>query len=206
MLTATPVSLGDYVPTADQVIVMSGVSWDGYETMLALRGDRSRPKLAYLDGELELMTTSRDHEGIKSSVGCLVERFCLETGIDFSPYGNWTLLQKVKDAGAEPDECYIFGKKPREKTQPDLVLEVVWTSGGINKLEIYRRLGIGEVWFWKRDAIRPFILVDGQYEERERSACIPDLDLAWLCKLAQIEPTSDAIRELVEQLKQPRED
>ena len=201
MLTTTPVSLGEYVPTGDQIIVMHGVSWEGYETMLALRGERSRPKLAYLDGELELMTTSRDHEGIKSSVGRLIERFCLETGIDFSPFGNWTQKKQVKEAGAEPDECYIFGKKPKEKSQPDLVIEVVWTSGGINKLEIYRRLGIAEVWFWKRDALRVHVLVGDTYEERERSAFIPDPDLAWLCKLAQIEPTSDAIRELVEQLK-----
>jgi hypothetical protein len=36
---------------------------------------------------------------------------------------------------------------------------------------------VGEVWFWKRDAISVHALVDGQYETRMRSACLPDLAL-----------------------------
>jgi Uma2 family endonuclease len=46
------------------------------------------------------------------------------------------------------DECYIVGPD-QNKEVPDLALEVVWTSGGLDKLEIYRRLGVGEVWIWK---------------------------------------------------------
>jgi len=36
--------------------------------------------------------------------------------------------------------------------------EVVWTSGGIDKLEIYRRLGVGEVWRWKDSRIEIHVL------------------------------------------------
>ena len=42
--TDAPVPLGDYVPTADSVIVMSGITWEGFESLLALRGERSRPE------------------------------------------------------------------------------------------------------------------------------------------------------------------
>jgi Uma2 family endonuclease len=85
--TDAPVPLGQYVPTADSVVVMWGMSWDAYETLLALRGERSRPKLAYLDGVVELMSPSRDHEGIKSVIGCFVEAYCTERGIPWQAYG-----------------------------------------------------------------------------------------------------------------------
>jgi Uma2 family endonuclease len=195
-MTDAPVSLSDYVPMADQRILIEGVGWDGYEALLTLRGERSRPKLAYLDGAVELMTTSREHEGLKSVIGCLIEEFCLERDIDFSPYGNWTLKAKLKQAGVEPDECYIFGARPQERDWPELAIEIVWTHGGIDKLEAYRRLGIGEVWFWDSDTISVHVLERGGYEARARSACLPDLDLGLVCRLAQIEPTSAAIRQL----------
>jgi Uma2 family endonuclease len=167
--TSTPVPLGEYVPTADSVIVMNGISWEGYESLLALRGERSRPKLAYLDGAVELMTTSRGHEGIKGNVACLVEQYCLHVGIDFTTYGNWTLKKKIKRAGVEADECYIFGPTPKLKARPDLAIEIVWTSGGIDKLEVYRRLGVGEVWFWSDDAISVHVLEGTGYKARDRS-------------------------------------
>jgi len=200
-MTSTPVPLGEYVPTADQVLVMNGISWAGYLSLLALRGERSRPKIAFLDGVVELMTTSRGHEGMKGNVGCLVEAYCQHASIDFTTYGNWTLQEEVKQAGVEPDECYIFGPTPKLKDRPDLVIEIVWTSGGIDKLEAYRRLRIGEVWFWKNDSISVHVLERDGYETRTQSACLQDFDLELLCKTAQIEPTSAAIRELVAQLR-----
>jgi hypothetical protein len=70
---------GEYVPTADQRIVTYGVPWSHYEAHLALRGDASVPRMAYLEGTLEFM---------------------------------------------------------QNKQLPDVAIEVVWTSGGIDKLEI----------------------------------------------------------------------
>lgn len=200
-MTSAPVPLGQHVPDADQIVVMSGVDWAGYEALLALRGERSRPKLAYLDGVVELMSTSRGHEGVKSSIGCLVEAYCLEVGIDFSPYGNWTQKQQLEEAGCEPDECYIFGPDPKTIEWPQLAIEIVWTRGGIDKLEIYRRLGIGEVWFWDSDTLAVYVLGKRRHERRERSACLPGLDLAMICRIAQVEPTSAAIRQLREELR-----
>jgi len=195
-MTDVPLPLGDYVPTADQLIVIEGVDWAGYEALLALRGERSRPKLAYLDGVVELMSTSREHEGLKSVVGLLVEAYCLERDVAFSAYGNWTLKQQVKRSGIEADECYIFGPRPKDKDQPDLAIEIVWTSGGIDKLEAYRRLQVGEVWFWKQDEISVHVLGRDGYAAHERSVCLPDLDLDLVCRLALVEPMSEAIKQL----------
>ena len=46
----------------------------------------------------------------------------------------------------EADESY---KLTPGKSRPDLVIEVVFSSGGIRKLEAYKRLKIAEVWCWE---------------------------------------------------------
>ncbi len=194
--TDTAVPLGEFVPEADRRIVLHGLGWAGYQALLALRGERRGPRIAYLDGSVELMGPSRNHEGIKSSLGRLLEAYCTERGIAWSPYGAWLLDDESAEAGAEPDECYIFGADPNSKAIPDLVIEVVWTSGGINKREIYRRLGIREVWFWKRDAITLFVLDGDDYTQRNESEWVPGVDLALLCRLTDVTPVSAAVAEL----------
>jgi Uma2 family endonuclease len=45
-----------------------------------------------------------------------------------------------------------------EKSIPDLAIEVVITSGSIDKLETYRRLGVTEVWLWKVNQLKLYSL------------------------------------------------
>lgn len=196
--TSTPVSLGEYVPTADQRIVLYGRSWADFEALVAMRGERRSPRMAYLDGAVELMGPSRDHEGIKSFIGRLVEAYCLFHRIILTPYGSWLLRAEPEAAGVEPDECYIFGRDPNSKDRPDLVIEVVWTSGGIDKLEAYRRLDVGEVWFWEDDVLAVYVLVEDRYERRERSTWVPDLELALICRLAMLDNLTEAVEALLE--------
>lgn len=200
MPSAVAVPPGERVGTADQRVVRYGVPWDHYEVELALRGERSVPRLAYLQGALEIMSPSKDHERIKSYIGRLVEAYAVDAGIDLSPYGQWTLKRAPGEAGLEPDECYILGSD-QQKPAPDLAIEVVWTSGGIDKLEIYRRLGIGEVWFWKDDAIRVYRLGGGRYEESERSGLLPGLDLALVASLLDRPTVTQAVRAFREALE-----
>jgi Uma2 family endonuclease len=172
------VPAGEYVPTADQRVVMH-VPWSHFETMLALRGDVAGPRMAYLDGMLELMSPSKDHERIKSYIGRLIEAYALERGLDLSPYGSWTLKRAPSKAAVEPDECYIVGAE-QEKSSPDLAIEVTWTSGGIEKLEIYRRLRVSEVWVWDQGTIQVHVLTGEHYEPAARSHVFPDLDVELL--------------------------
>lgn len=61
---------------------------------------------------------------------------------------------------------------------------MVITSGGIDKLEIYKGLGIGEVWFWQDDCFTLYQWVDAiaGYQEIERSQMLPNLDFDLLCQ------------------------
>ena len=103
------VPAGEYVPTADQRVVTYGVAWSGYEAQLDVRGRASAPRICYLDGALELLSPSKDHERIKSYIGRLIEAYALERDLNLSPYGRWTLRRVQREAGVEPDECYIVG-------------------------------------------------------------------------------------------------
>jgi Uma2 family endonuclease len=191
---------GEHVPTADQRVVSYNVPWTHYEAQMALRGEASVPRMAYLEGALELMSPCREHERVKSYLGRLIEAYALERDIDLSPYGGWTLKAAPKQAGAEPDECYIVGAD-QGKDRPDLAIEVVWTSGGIDKLEIYRRLQIGEVWFWHDGRIDMHVLLQGHYTPVDRSRLFPDLDLALICSLLDDPTALQAIRALLDALR-----
>lgn len=79
-------------------------------------------------------------------------------------------------------------------TSPDLAIEVVWTSGGIDKLDVYRGLGVREVWFWREGAIEVSVLDTDQYQRRERSVVLSELDLAELARYIDPENQTDSVR------------
>lgn len=184
----------DDTPVDDKIVVLRGASWADYQRMLEVRGQVSSPRVAYLEGTLEVITPSRSQEGLKFNIGRLVEAWCLENEIEFSGYGSWTLESKESALGIEPDECYVFGTV-REPERPDLAIEVIWTSGGIDKLEIYRKLGVREVWFWRRGKLSAHVLRGEMFLEVTESELLPGLDLVELAGYLDRPTASQAIRE-----------
>lgn len=75
----------------DRIVMLQDVAWEDYERLLELRGERPVPRIAYLDGVVELMSPSMPHESLKSRIGQLVEAWCLEKDIEFRAAGAWTL-------------------------------------------------------------------------------------------------------------------
>ncbi|HSC29319.1 MAG TPA: Uma2 family endonuclease [Vicinamibacterales bacterium] len=179
-------------PPADDIIVLRDVTWADYQRLLEIRGDRPVPRLTYLEGALELMTPSRPHESLKSMIGCLVEAWCFEKGIGITPYGSWTLESKEAERGVEPDECYVLGDVA-DPERCDLAVEVVWSSGGLDKLEVYRKIGVKEVWIWKAGAIGVFALRDERYMPVERSEVLAGIDLEVLLRFVDVRPTTSAV-------------
>ncbi len=90
---------------------------------------------------------------------------------------------------------------PVEGGRPDLAIEVIWSHGRLNKLEVYRRLGIREVWIYKAGLLTPHGHVDDAYRELTRSRLLPDLELAQLLSFLDVRPTSAAIRAYREALR-----
>nr|WP_238569050.1 Uma2 family endonuclease [Xenococcus sp. PCC 7305] len=58
--------------------------------------------------------------------------------------GSTTFRKEDQQAGKQPDECYCLDT---DKDIPDLAIEVIYTSGGVDILKIYQCLGVKEVWF-----------------------------------------------------------
>jgi Uma2 family endonuclease len=178
----------------DQRVRMHNVPWSHYEIMLAVRGEAPVPRIAYLEGELELMSPSLDHEMIASRIRQLIELYAAHRGVDLWPTRSWTIRSAPEERGAEADESYTIGN-PRGREAPDLAIEVVWTRGGIDKLEIYRGLAVGEVWFWVEGRIDVFLLRDGVYAQTTESTILPGLDVQLVARLATESP-SEAMAQL----------
>ncbi len=182
----------------DQRVMLWHINWSHYQALLEMRGEKSVPRISYLDGKAELMSPSRNHERIKKTLARLVEHYAVAKDIHLNGYGSWTLEDESEEAGAEADECYSIGQAG---DVPDLAIEVIWTHGGLDKLEIYRRLGVGEIWVWEREKISVYVLRDHSYHEVETSPLLPEIDLELIAELAQLGDQLEAIRGLDEALQ-----
>jgi Uma2 family endonuclease len=186
----------------DQRVVLRAMSWQDYEALLALRGDRAGVRMYYLDGEIELVSPAEIHEGRKTTLARLLETWAMETEVELNGFGSWTLKKELREAGADPDECYILGPST-EKDAPDLAIEVEWSrTTGLAKQEIYRRLAVGELWTLKSDGRLVLrVLEKDQWIERPKSKLFPKLDVAWLLSFLEVEPQSKAVRALRDALR-----
>lgn len=186
----------------DQRVILHGMTWKDYEVMLALRGDAPAPRLYYLDGEIELMSPGSTHEYRKKTLARLLETWADHAEVDLNGYGSWTLKNAPEEAGAEPDECYLLCALAGREV-PDLAIEVEWSrKTGLLKHEIYRRLGVRELWTLQRDGrLVVRVLEKQRYVERKASKVLPKVDLGWLLRFVEIEPQSAAVRTLREELR-----
>ncbi|MEW6635711.1 MAG: Uma2 family endonuclease [Actinomycetota bacterium] len=152
---------------AEQRILLENVSWETYERLVAERQERPAPRFFYDRGVLELVSPSSEHEAIGHIIAALIVELAVEVGIDVWGAGSTTYRSEDLKAGFEPDGSFYFaqnaqkvrGKKRIElgaDPPPDLVVEVDITSFSMNKLPIYARLGIPEV--WRHDGRRLAIL------------------------------------------------
>jgi Uma2 family endonuclease len=158
----------------EERLVIGGIGWDGHLALDEAFGhDRPGPRFYYLDGDLEIMSTSDEHERIKKWIGSCVEAFFQQKEIRNMPRGQAT-MRLVERTGAEPDESWCLGE---EKRYPDIVLEIALTSGGLPKLEIYCRFGVPEVWMWRRGHLEIHCLrLDGSgYDRTPASRLLPAL-------------------------------
>ncbi len=162
---------------------MDGMTWPDYRRMNQTAESRGGVRVSFLDGQIELMFPSYEHEWRKSQLGTLVELWLAENDLDYFPHGSATLRKQLKRAGKEPDESYSFGV---QKKIPDLVIEVAITGGGIDTLEIYRRFQIPEVWVWQGNKLHAFVLTKNAYQASSTSQLLPGLNLELLASCAAI--------------------
>ena len=133
----------------DNCVTLYDISWEKFEAIAALLED-TKVRLTYLDGSLEIMTPSPEHEEYKSTIGLLL----------------------------------------------------VLTSGGVEKLEKYRRWGVPEVWFYRNRQLFIYHLRSNEYKQTFRSEFLPDLDLDLLVRCLNMPDQYDATVAFTQALQQ----
>lgn len=189
----------------DQHVVLRAMAWQDYEALLAIRGDRAGVRMYYLGGEIEIVSPTKIHEERKKTLARLLEMWALETNVALNGFGSWTIKNEMREAGAEPDECYILGEAT-DKQYPDLAIEVEWSRAtGLSKPEIYRRLGVRELWTLRSSGeLVVRTLEKSGWVVQKKSKLLPKLDLAWLLSFLEITPQSKAVAALRDALRTKR--
>jgi Uma2 family endonuclease len=172
-------------------ILISDLTWREFKVVEQLI-ERPGLRLSFLDGILEIRKMpGKKHETIKKRIASLVEIYLEFLELDFTPTGSVTLESESEKVKKEGDESYELGVN---RKRPDLVIEVVVSSGGIDKLEAYKRLQIPEVWFWINDELLFYSLGSEGYESVTKSQLLPNLDVALLMGCINIENHAQALR------------
>ena len=175
----------------DASVVYDDVPWSVYLEVEALRGENPHPKLTYDHGTLELEMASSLHELLKSIAGEFLTNYMQEFEIDYVPSGEVTIAKEVVAGSLRPDQSYFIQNYARvvgrrvdfdSEPVPDLAIEIDLSSPRIQKASVYARLGVPEVWRWRRGSLvvterQPDAAGRYAYVERDRSVALPDFPL-----------------------------
>jgi Uma2 family endonuclease len=186
-MIATP-----HAPTAPQKpILIDELTWREFKAVEQLI-DRPGIRLSFLDGVLEIQTMpGRLHKTEKGRMGSLLELYMMTANIDFTPTESLTLESESGRVKREADKSYELSTKT---DKPDLAIEIVVTSGGIDKLLAYQRLQIPEVWFWEKENLSLYALRTDSYESIHQSEQLPTLDTELLEQCMNIQNHVEALK------------
>jgi Uma2 family endonuclease len=193
----------------DEMIHLSGISWQTYETLLKELSDR-RLRLTYNRGTLEIMTPSPEHELGKEVLGRFVETLAEELEVQIYPLGS-TTLKRPELSGAEPDKCFyirnisaVRGNRRLDLSKnpaPDLVVEIDVTSSSSNRLQVYADLGVTEVWIYNGESLDIKQLQNGTYITSQTSQFFLNIPIPEIAGFLQQAQTMDYL-ELVKAFRQ----
>lgn len=170
-------------PITVERVVLTGISWETYEKLLADLADRSVPRLTYDRGTLEIMSPTNKHEECNRAIARLVEVLAEEMAVEVRDLGSTTFHRDDIKRGFEPDTCFyiqneavIRGKETLDLNidpPPDLVIEVDITSPSLGRFPIFAQFGVPEVWRFDGERLEIFLLSEGAYTKSEKSEALP---------------------------------
>ncbi len=180
---------------SEQYFVLPGdFNWQQFKAIEALMSEVPGLRISYLDGYIEFMTISEQHELIKKVLATLLEAYFFQKKIEYIPVGSATRASEAKSASFEPDESYYLNEK---KEYLDLALEVVISSGSSKKLDKYKRFNISEVWFWENNQLSLYRLRGDNYESISRSELLLELDIDLLVRCVLIPSRIEAMTQFM---------
>lgn len=179
----------------EQSFMFDGVSWEFYELLLREVGDR-HIFVTYDQGRLEIMSPSFRHERYAELLGALVRILATELNVPIIGGGSTTFRRRKSEAGLEPDRCFYIQHATaiRGKTEldlavdppPDLAIEVEISRRLANRIEVYRRLRMSEIWCDDGTRLQILCLAENGYEPTDRSRAFPQFSAPQLHGLVML--------------------
>jgi Uma2 family endonuclease len=172
----------------EQRVLLRNISWQLYESLLQEIGDDGQARLSYLQGDLEFMTPLPQHETYNRQIDRAITTIAEELNQEYNLFGSMTVKRSKMAAGAEPDSCYYIANESAVRGKikldfeidppPDLVLEIDIISSSLDRMSIYAKLGVGELWWYDGTTLVFYHLQVDQYVEVARSPTFPMLSPA----------------------------
>ncbi|MBV9123537.1 MAG: Uma2 family endonuclease [Planctomycetes bacterium] len=170
--------------TRPQRLVLHGVSWREYTRMLRAFADRPGFRLTYDRGVLEIMSPLFEHEVDVDLLGRFVVALTEELGLPLEAGRSTTFRRRRMQRGLEPDHSWWIAHAPQMQGKrrvdlkvdppPDLAIEVDVTHRLLDRMSIYARLGVPEVWHLDARGLTFQVLQpNGQYAEQTHSPTFP---------------------------------
>lgn len=177
---------------AEQRLRLSDVDWPTYEMLLQRFAGRHL-RITYDRGEIEIMVVSPRHERAKTILRRFVDVLTVELNVPVVSLGNTTFRREDLERGLEPDECWYIAHEAQMRDAdeidltvdppPDLAIEVEVTQSLLNRMSIYARLGVPEIWRYNGERLSFCVLgSEGQYTETDRSPTFPQITTADLMR------------------------
>jgi Uma2 family endonuclease len=176
------------IDQGEQRVLLRNISWQLYESLLQEIGDDGQARLSYLQGNLEFMTPLPQHENYNRQIDRAITTIAEELNQEYNLFGSMTVKRSKMAAGAEPDSCYYITNESAVRGKikldfeidppPDLVLEIDITSSSLDRMSIYAKLGVGELWRYDGTILVFYHLQFDQYVEVARSPTFPMLSPA----------------------------
>ncbi len=180
----------------EQRFLIHNVPWSGYVAIGEALRDRPGIRITFDRGNLELMTTSAEHEHQKHLLALLLHVLAEELDVPIAGFGSTTYQRADLDRGLEPDECYYIANFSRVRGRkridlnrdppPDLVLEIEVSRSALRRMNIYAALGVPEIWRFDGSKLRVYQRdMKGNYKEQSRSPTFPSFPIKELVRFVR---------------------
>ena len=173
-------------------VLLPDIDWRSYDALLR-DPDVGHLRLTYDQGILELQSRSYAHERAHITLQLVINTLTEAFQVNSTGSGSVALRRQDLQCGLEPDESYYthnwqrFMRLIREKKgeldllvdpPPDLAIEVDNPTSTLDRIRIYARLGVPELWHRNGNRLRVYLLqAGGIYHECERSPTFPLVSL-----------------------------
>ena len=172
-------------PVGEKRVTFQNLEWTAFKQIQVLLAERSQARFTYDRGVLEITMPLERHERFARLIERLILILVVETGQTLKTMGATTLDREDLLKSAEPDNGYYIQSFDlvadheidlATDPPPDLVVEVDITHTDIAKDALYAGMGVPEFWRFNGQVWRILCLVEGAYEECDRSPTFPVLE------------------------------